>query len=456
MTHFNLRSKLILYSLFWLCLFCGESTSAAKAENLSLEQAIDRAILKNNESIAAALNIKLTKMNFTETWQNFYLPQITLSAGAVSEYTFHILKDSPAATQGAIRDKGAPRARVDLNIGEYTLFNSWRDKFQFDLSKLDYLREQKRYDEFIKALKNRIISTYYQMSLNQKKLEVAQFSVKTAQAVVGLIRSRKGLSSNQDDIDSESANIDLNDAKQELNSVKEQFVGGSWQLNLLLGDPINTKYNLTSEFTYQPIGRIVPTEIFKQFLKTGPSYIDSKNELIRKDTELLITQMSRLPLPTITFSGLSLSYSQNSLKSSSEFSTSNGGKMNISAGMQLSLPILASGGFLHSRTMQQVKISKEITRIQHQFLKNDSLREILTRIKELDSVEKNIQLSKRSLDSSIKLLNSIVSGGLNNINRLELRDALSRARNAQFGYYDLLLQHRNSKQDLESYIGVSL
>ena len=156
---------------------------------LSLEQAVQR-MMDNSLTIkSAALGFESAQISYDIAWNSFFLPTISLSANSSYSYTAGTLPNTPARLNPGSLNRGYPSSDISLSLGSYTLFNFFRDRANYDIAKLSFEQAKLDYQQAIRSAKFQLISQYFQTKIAQEKLDAAQRSVLTAQAILELIDS---------------------------------------------------------------------------------------------------------------------------------------------------------------------------------------------------------------------------------------------------------------------------
>ena len=450
----------LLFSVFTLliCNLVFAIPSTGNARKISLKDAIDLAFIQNLDFAQTAKNFEVTKIGYDTAWRSFFLPSVSLSSTASSSYTLGAIPDTPANVDWKDhRNHGYPTSSIALNIASYTLFNFWRDRIAFNSAKLSFERAEQSYQEAKRNLKFQVINAYFQSKLNQETLEAAERSSLIAKTVLRLVKSRVSINlASQNEID--SATVDMNDAKIQVDQASTQYTSGLYSLNLLLNLPSTTLLDLTTPLEHKP-STLTETQILTQYRQTSPAIRSAKLGLQLAQNSLEIAEKNRLPLPTISFSGLSISYGNTygggTNAYSSTGSSAPGGQIELMAAINLTLPLYGPGGFLGSETIRSARIQAEVADIQLQSVNISSESQVKTAFGQLKLIHEQLITNKQSYESSAQLLDRIVSQlSTKPANRLELRDALARARDTELLFLRSTFDYISTKNTLYGLIGM--
>ncbi len=428
---------------------------AVRTDQLSYAEAVKRALDKNFAMQNLRINFDNAKMNFDNAWDAMFLPSVNLNLSSASNYTLTHLTQTPADQAGPPgHAKGYPRSVIELNLGSYTLFNSWKDRITYDMASLAFEREKQRYREQERAVRFAVAGAYFRLFIDQEKLDAANRSVVISEAIYNVVKSGRRIGKSSDS-DVSSANVDLLNAKTQNSETARNIKSSLWALNQLLGDPNDTQYRLTTELPYVKL-RLTLAEAIKIYESESPSIRDARLSVNNASMALDLAEKNRLPLPKIALSGLVLSYGNAYYGSSQALSTgtSPDGNINISASISLSIPIIGPGGIINGRTMAQARNARDLAELSYTQRKSDDLILIRNLIEATVVQEATIENQKTVAETTAELLEKLVGEMPNRrIPRLELRDALTQARQAELSFKDAALNHFTAKLGLATLIG---
>lgn len=421
-------------------------------DSLTLRTAIRRGIEKNRTLNIQRLALRAADLQHDIAWDTMFMPQASLRGSADSTYSFASIqgRDNEIA-----RDHGYPSTSAELNLGTYTLFNFWRDWITYEQANLDWKRTREAYDEAVRAFQFQVILAYFRLKAEQEKLDSSLRSVQISEAILELVKSRLKRRK-ATDTDVSSSNVDLLNARSELASRESSERSALWGLNQLLGDPVGTAYDIQDTIRFTPI-TITQEEAVKIYWEHAPTVKNGKKELRKAELALELTQKNQLPLPTVTFNGVTLSY-QNSytdgVYSAYGQSTSNP-NLGIAVSVSLTLPILGPNGFFNHRQVAQSQIARDTAELTYIDSSSREVTSIHNSFAAIKRDESTILNERQVFEQSTTLLDSLFSKlSSENVSRLELRDAITQARNAELSLLESNIVHLNDKLDLAKLIGV--
>lgn len=402
-------------------------------QNLSLRQALDLASRQNLDLILASNSYESESINFNNEWRQFWLPNISLSAYSSKDLTLGSYPGTPATQLLPTgRNTGYPQYGVGLTLGSYTLFNFFRDRIAYDNADMSFKRALQVLEETRRSVNFRIISAYFLARLNQEKLDAAERSVEMAKTLVRLVRSRVALGQ-ATPTELSSVEVDANDATLQASSLRADYESSILSLNALLNQNAESQIRVTTPLTYKPIGMNYQ-QALDWFKERSPAVRSSRlmNQLAQGNLE--IAEKNRMPLPTLSFSGVSVNYGNRYSGGYTSYSNSNpslqAGTIELEATLSLSLPILGPGGLFGENNIRssRIQVNNSEVRLQQTLINGDL--QIRSTLFQLQQLEDRIRTQKLSFESSAKLLEKVVEEmSSKRLGRLELRDAIDRSRN---------------------------
>lgn len=451
----KLKVKRAAFTLFFFLLV--SKLSFAAPIPLSLDQAIQRMIENNLTIKTLAMSYDLAEISYDVAWNTFYMPNFTLSASSSSAYSIADLPFTAARNDpNTYRTRGYPSSGVSLTLGSYTLFNFFRDRATYDIAKLNYERAKSRYQEGLRSSKFQLTNLYFQTKIAQDKLEASERSMTISQAIAELIESRKSLGKATED-EQNSAAVDLLNAQVAYSTEKKNVAQISISLNTTLNATPETEYKLTTEPPFVPV-HLDEKHLFDVFKKQSPTAKDAELSLVSAEMSASLAEKSRLPLPTLSFSGVTISYSSafgGGTPPTYTSSTSSYGLIEVAASLSLSIPIFGPYGFFNEKAVRSAYISRDAAEIsQKNSMMNGELN-IRQKIATIKQLESQIKTLRESLAKNSKILDNVFKkAASSSMDRLQLRDALLQARQSELNYLDSLLSHISEKNSLSEYIGL--
>ena len=436
----------------------GICLGASVPEELSLDGALKKAYANNRTIQQKRLALSTAKLNYDDSWDLMFLPTVALQMTSKSELTMGRLPfGNSAATQAgdASGAHGFPTSSVALNLGQYTLFNFWKDQIVFEQAKLNYEREKERLNEVERQVRFQITNEYFRLKTEQDKLDASRRSVGISEAIVNLVKSRVRIGK-ATETDVASSNVDLLNAKNQFNAQVASVSTEQRNLNILLADPIDSVYLLKTGLQYAPL-RIGYEDALKIYYENAPTMKDQRLTLKIGDYALELAEKNRLPLPTVTISGVAVTYNSSYYADNNTPGTtaSTSGNIDLGAALSLTLPLYGPGGMFNGRNVTRARITRDLNEVNYQLVAATDQGTITTDIVQIRNAEVTIKNQTEAFKQNAQVLDSLF-GEMNKreVNRLELRDAISSARQSDLDLKDAVLNHLSTKLGLAQLLGV--
>ena len=452
----TLFKTVLLLTLFALPGAQGATVPSSQGPmKLSLKQTIDLALKQNLDFAQVKLQLESDTINYNTAWRSFYLPSVNLVATSASSLTLGAYPGTPSKGYlSDTRNTGYPSSAIGIAMGNYTLFNFFRDRIAFDIAKLQFERANQIYEESKRSFTIGVISSYFQARLSQEKLDASERSLQIADLILRLVKSRMALKLS-DPTELDSAEVDRNDAVLQVTDLKREFQNSLLNLNLLLNQNVETPLNLTTELEYKP-ANLSFEQAYNCFKERSPGIRSAKLFFEQGQGNVEIAEKNRMPLPTVTFSGLTVAYGNNYGAGSTNYGSTNG-QIDVQAAINLTLPIFGPGGLFNQDAVRSTHINLERAELGVKKTLIEGEVQIRTALGELKQLQDRLKPLKDSFESSAKLLDRIVSQmSTKKESRLELRDALKAARNNEIALLENVFNYTTRRNDFYRLIGREL
>jgi len=389
--------------------------SAQEKQDLSLKDAIDRALENNYGIITRKKNKEISEVN--NSWGNAgALPTVRFvgSGSASKQYS-----DNNSTTQNL-------NGTVELS---QTLFRGFSVRIQKDrLEELENLSEGNVSLVIENTIYNVILS-YYNILLAKEQVGIARNNMELSKDRYQRAKERKEIGSARTYDLLQAKNAFLQDSSDYL-SAKSSYNNAVRELNYLMAESMEQTYQFTSKF--KPDTTDFKIDILQNRMLENNKTL--KNQYINlKLSKLDVNSAKSAYYPTLSLQG-SGGYSD------SETDFENMNQMNQSsdsynASVSLSLSYTIFNGNQRKRALEAARIEKEISEIETEKMKHDLKNQLaqefeLYRVRKqllnvakenLKSAELNLQLSKEKFQS----------GAINSFN---FRDVQQIYQNAAYNY----------------------
>jgi len=425
-----------------------------EAELVTLSQAIDRAMANNPDIQDLHMSLKLAEIAYDDAWDTMYMPAINFTLNSASTQTVGHLNSIPGPSDQQFH--GYPSSSAQLSVGQYTFFNFGKDKLYFDQQKLEWTRTKEAFEESKRNVKFNVIIAFWTLKSRSDKLDAYNRSVDIAQAIVNLQQSRLPLGKTTE-TDVSSSIVDLLNVKNLRDQTETDKKSALFSLNVLLGDPAGKEYRIDETIGFLPI-KVTEDVLYETYLHESPAMKTARKDIQKAQLNLQLTERNLLPLPTFKFSGINLSYNNNYYGTGNGLYTQAPGvnTLDISAGINLTVPILGPGGLFGGRRVDTAEIQLDQFELRLRNQANRDRQSILQFVQSIRQFEITVANNRQSYQSSMSVLESVFDRFMTSrsISRLEIRDAISQARDSEAALSDALLSHLNFKTQLAAFIGV--
>jgi outer membrane protein TolC len=426
-------------------------------EILTLERAIRRALQHNPQLNESRFSFQSAKNAWDDAWESFWLPTVGLNFSTTGDYTIYQLPNTTNRAIGPLggMNHGYNTSAVGLTVGNYTLFNGFQGWNGYETAKLTFERAKLQLAADERHTRFDVTVKYFAYKTELDKLDAAKRSVEVAEAILDLQKSKKALKQATDD-DVNSSNVDLLGAQSTVSSEQNQIKTTLNALNLALNDPLDTPYQMQTELKFEVL-KLDFESALKVFMERSNVMADARLQLRGAQLGLETAEKARIPIPTVTLNGITLTYSNGYYGGTQNPypDTGKGGNFDLSTSINLSLPLLGPGGFLGSRSVANARIGRDRQEITYARTITDNSGNIATQISGIKTLEAQILLQRETFAKNAALLDGLVARMTKGtVSRLEFRDAINSARDAEFTVKDSTQQHLQQENALAELLGL--
>jgi len=267
--------------------------------SLTVQQAVHLAMEKNPLRKAAIADTKVASADVREA-RSFLMPHLSFSETATrGDDPVYVFGSRLRQQRFTAADFALNRLNTPLPFGNFTTrfggtwnlfdsFASWRGVTRAKRMNEAAAHQLNRTDQEIVF---RVVSAYYQVLLASKHLEVAEQSVKTAQAVADRSQQRfdAGLVVESDLL---TAKVRLAARRQELIQIRNNFNLAQAQLNTAMGVPVESAFQLTEVLAEHALPAPVLQDVEKQAVATRPDLLRIASEQAAQHQSVAIAKSS--------------------------------------------------------------------------------------------------------------------------------------------------------------------
>jgi outer membrane protein TolC len=322
-----------------------------KSEALTLEQALAKLRAQGPEYKKFQSEIDAAEYAYRKAKFTYWMPTGSFSATLGSESTFARYKGGYPDVKGT-RDRffGPNSATATLNLLTYTLFDGGSSTLDLQKAALEYQKalDLAKYKKL--AAERKLVDTYFAQRTFAESLDATFRSFQLWRTVEQLI-SASSASGPEVEADMGEVKIQLNETEQSFSKYDTGLSEKAGELNVLMGEPPQKKFNLVSDIKIAPLALSL-TDAMAQVELTNSDAIEKRHDLrvMRIDAQKEIMDMGLKP--KISFGGIQYTYtfSQNSTGSGGTPTTMTAGdsassNFVVKFDMSLSADLFGPSGF---------------------------------------------------------------------------------------------------------------
>lgn len=442
---FYQRALLVTLSL----LFVGPQFVLAQQEELppvlSLAQAVKIALEKNPVRKAALADTRAASANVAEARASLF-PHATFSETATRGddpvYVFgsRLRQQSFTSADFALNalNRPAPIGNFATQVGgSWSLFDSfasWHGLARAKHAKEAAADQLGRADQQIIF---QVIDSYESALLAQKQLDVAQQSLKTAQAILTQTQNRyeSGIVVRSDLL---SAQVRLAMRQQEVMAAQNNLSLAQAQLSTAMGLPGEANFQLAETLTAKPLPPIALEQAEKQALDSRPDLQQIRSEELAQHQSVLMAKSAFGPRINIF----------GDWEADNPTFAAGGGGNNWLAGIELQVDIF-SGGAKRAALAREHAAESKIKALQSATA--DAIRlEVRRAYYQMDAAQRQLAVARAAIaeaQESLRINQNRYDSGLSTIS--DLLAAEEAARRSQADYWNTVYRYQTSYANLE-------
>jgi outer membrane protein len=413
--------------------------------SLSLRQAVEIAIEKNPLRKAAIADTKAASADVREA-RSFLMPHLNFSETATRGndpvYVFgsELRQQRFTTADFVLNELNTPRPFGNFSTrfgGTWNLFDSFASWHGVNRAKQMNEAAAQQLDRTDQEIVFRVVSAYYQVLLARKQLEVAEQSVRTAEAITERSQSRfdSGLVVESDLL---TAKVRMAARQQELIRARDDLELARGQLNLAMGMPPESSFQLAEELAERALPVPALAEAEKQALTNRPELKRINAEQSAQHETVAIAKSSFGPRMN-AFAGWEMD---------NPTFLAGGGGNNWLGGIELQIDIFQGGGKRAELSRQRALEEKVIAMKQ---AATDGVRlEVRRAYYDVDASRRQVEVARAAIaqaQESVRINQDRYDTGL--ITITDLLGAEESARRSQTDYWEALYRFHTSYANLE-------
>jgi outer membrane protein TolC len=438
------RTRIPVGLIFLLATLSG-AQAQQESSPLTLQEAVKIALEKNPARKAALADTRTASAQI-KTAQSYLLPQVSFSETATRGddpvYVFGSRLRQQRFTEGdfALNALNRPlpignfATRLEAKWNMFNSFASWHG-----LSQARFMDEAAAHqlDRTEQEIVFRVIASYHQALLSAKQIDVAEQSVKTAQAIVDRSQSRveSGLVVESDLL---TAKVRLASRQEESIRARNDHDLALAQLNSALGVPMESTFDLTEALAERALPSPVLQDLDAQALANRP---DLKRIAAEQAAQKQGVAMAKAAFgPQVNaFAGWELD---------NPTLLAGGGGNNWVGGIELKLDLF-NGGSRRAELQRQKALEQKANAVKE--MATDAVRlEVRRAYYDVDSSRQQIEVARASIaqaQDSLRINQDRYDSGL--ITITDLLGAEDAARRSQNDYWEAVSRFQTSYASLE-------
>jgi outer membrane protein len=415
------------------------------AASLTLRQAVQIALEKNPVRKAALADTKAATANIQEA-RSFLLPHLTFSETATrGNDPVYVFGSKLRQQRFTAADFALNKLNTPLPFGNFTtrLGGTWNlfDSFAawHGVTRAKHANDALAHqlDRTDQEIVFRVISSYYDVLLAAKQLEVAGQSARTAQSILDHSQARfdSGLVVESDLL---TAKVRMAARQQELIRARNNLEMTRAQLNTVMGSPTESPVQLTEELAERSLPNLVLQDMEQQALTSRPDVKRIISEEAAQRQSVSIAKSSFGPRVN-AFAGWEMD---------NPTLLGGGGGNNWLGGIEVQFDLF-QGGAKRAELSRERALQEKVTALKQ--AANDGVRlEVRRAYYDVDASRQQIEVARAAVtqaNESLRINQDRYDGGLTTIT--DLLGAEEAARRSQTDYWEAVYRFHTSYANLE-------
>jgi len=437
--------KLVLSLAAWLPLVAASAQQEAQPSPLTLQQAVNIALEKNPVRKVAIADTKAASAGVREA-RSFLMPHLsfseTASRGNDPVYVFgsQLRQQRFTAADFALNKLNTPRPFGNFTTrfaGTWNLFDSFASWHAINQSKQMNEAIGHKLDRTDQEMIFRVVSSYYDVLLAAKEVEVAEQSAKTANSIMDRSQARfdSGLTVESDLL---TAKVRMAARRQEVIRARNTLEEARAQLNTAMGMPLEFPSQLTGGLAECTLSIPAMQDLEKQALTNRPDLKRIASEEAAQRQSVSVAKSSFGPRVN-AFAGWEMD---------NPTFVAGGGGNNWLGGIEVQFDIF-QGGAKRAELSRQRALEEKVVAMRQ--AASDAVRlEVRRAYYETDANRRQIEVARAAIaqaQESLRINQDRYDSGLTTIT--DLLSAEDAARRSQTDYWEAVYHFQTSYANLE-------
>jgi outer membrane protein len=423
----------------------GSAQQMSEPASLTLRQAIEIALVRNPLRKAAVADAKASSAGVREA-RSFLMPHLSFSETATRGddpvYVFgsKLRQQRFTSADFALNKLNAPLPFGNFSTrlgGSWNLFDSFATWHAVNRAKHVNEAVEHQLDRTDQEVVFRVVSSYYEVLLATKRLEVAEQADKTAQSILDRSQARfdSGLVVESDLL---TAKVRMAARRQEVIRARDTLEETRAQLNTAMGIPVDSPFQLTEGLAEHPLPIPVLQEVEKQALTNRPDLKRIVSEEGAQRQSVSIAKSSFGPRVN-AFAGWEMD--------NPTFAAGGGGN-NWLGGIEVQFDIF-QGGAKRAELSRQRALEEKVVAMKQ--AASDAVRlEVRRAYYDVDSSRQQVEVARAAIaeaEESLRINQDRYDSGLTTIT--DLLGAEEAVRRSQTDYWETVYRFHTSYANLE-------
>ena len=439
------RKVFLSLAVAWLLLEAASAQQEAQPSSLTLQQAVNIALEKNPLRKAEIADTKVASASVRAA-RSFLMPHVSFSETATRG-------DDPVYVFGSkLRQQRFAQADFTLNRlntplpfgnfatrfgGTWNLFDSFATWHGVNQAKQMNEAAGHQLDRTDQEIVFRVVSSYYDVLLAAKELDVAEQSAKTAQSIMerGQARFDSGLTVESDLL---TAKVRMAARLQEVIRARNGLEVARAQLNTAMGMPVDSPFQLTGGLAERTFSIPAVQDVEKQALTNRPDLKRIASEEAAQRQSVSVAKSSFGPRVN-AFAGWEMD---------NPTFVAGGGGNNWLGGIEVQFDIF-QGGAKRAELSRQRALEEKVVAMKQ--AASDAVRlEVRRAYYETDASRQQIEVARAAIaqaQESLRINQDRYDSGLTTIT--DLLGAEDAARRSQTDYWEVVYHFQTSYASLE-------
>jgi outer membrane protein TolC len=374
-----------------------------KVVSITLNGAIEQGLRENYNEQQRAFENKILELNWTDSKQEFWYPQISLQLTSSSQRVGRIRNGEK--TGGTTSPY--PTGSLAFVIEDYTVFNWGKDYLTFLNSKETYLRGKQQLKEQKRVLKHSIIQTYFQTIMYKKISEIKKEQLRHTSFIYSMNREKvtlKKISKRE----YYQARAEYLRSQSEYFAAKRNAGTSDEALAVLLKDPVGTRYIFRERLKYIPM-KTTFDEANKYAVKENANIKDAKVAVHLAKRSHDIVRRENLPLPKFSVNLGAYTHSFSTSSYTNEYETNaNNSNIELVASISATWALTGKNGLFNTRKTTLSYTAKELAEKRLEQAKHESQSSVRSKYHSLVNFQNEIKILEARTTTLQKLFDVVL------------------------------------------------